>query len=461
MLRSAVLLALAAILAAADPTPGCQAALAGVPAGGQAGVAVWDCRAKAWAFRSGADRPMRLASTTKLLVAAAALAELGRDFQFTTRVFALGPVSGGTVPGIGVIGGGDPTFDEHLAPGGDPEAILKDWAERIRAAGISRVAGDLLVDPRLFGGPIRPLTYPGGHANLVQWFSAPASAFAFNDNCIDVRAVPTRPGQPCLIQTRPRSPRIAIVNRTATAAGRGDGRFAVDRDDESNQLTVSGSYDRTTAWFPVSIQRDPDLLAGDAFRAALTDAGVQVAGTVKLGPVDPALGPRLVEHRSQLLPALGVMNHRSQNFYGEQILRLVGRKAGGDGTVLAGAAAVRESLLRLAGRPAAAIELVDGSGLSYANRAPAEAMCTVLAAIDRHRIRDDLIESLKDKPVAGITGRVKTGTLATASSLVGWVDGPNGRFAFAILLDQGDARAWGWGAGVREKVYAAIAAAAR
>lgn len=462
MMRLRTLLPLLCTVAvgAGDPGERVRAALAQVPDGGEAAVAVWNCRARAWAVVAGDPGPLRLASTTKLFVAAAALAQLGPDFTFITRICALGPIAGGSVPGLGVIGGGDPTLDEHFWDG-DPERCLRLWAQRIRAAGITRIDGDLVIDNRLFSGPIRPATYPDGGGNLTRWFSAPASAFAYNDNCIDVRAVPAAPGQPCRIETRPRSPRIMVDNRTRTVSGTGDATFLVNRAADANSVTVSGSYAKTTAWLPVAIHADPDLLAGDAFAAALADVGVRLTGQVRLGAVDPRAGQVLVEHRSPLLPALNLMNQRSQNFYGEQILRLIGRLRLREGSIAAGARAVREACAPFMGEDAAGVALLDGSGLSYGNVGSARALARLLAGLDAGPHAAVFAASLKDEPHAGVVGKVKTGTLATASCLAGYVEGPGGRLAFAILLGQGRAASWGWGPPLRKRLYEVIAEAVR
>ncbi len=460
MLRSLLALCLACVAGAVELDDRLRAALAQVPRGGEAAVAVWDCRARTWVVVAGDPGPLRLASTTKLLTAAAALTELTPDFRFITRVHALGPVQGGGIPGLGVIGGGDPTFDEHFW-NGDPERCLRQWAERIRLAGITRIEGDLVIDNRLFRGPIRPTTYPSDDGNLTRWFSAPASAFAYNDNCIDVRALPTAPGQLCRVETRPRSPRIAVDNRARTAAGAGDAKFLVDRAAQSNAVTVGGSFARATAWFPVAIYDEPDVLAGDAFAAALQDAGVPLHGVVRIGPVDPRLGAKLIDQRSELVPALNLMNQRSQNFYGEQILRIIGFRRLGEGSISAGTRAVREACAPLLGDDVASLTLLDGCGLSYGNVASARALCHLLASMDAHRFGPLFAASLKDKPHAGVTGQVKTGTLATASCLAGYVDGRGGRLAFAILLGQGQAANWGWGSALRERLYEMIAEGVR
>ncbi len=466
MLRPMLVLCLTTLVAAADLESRLQVALGQVPARGDAAVAVWNCKTRAWAAVAGDPGPLRLASTTKLLISSAALIHLGTDFRFITRIHALGPIANGSVPGLGVIGGGDPTIDEHFW-NGDPVTCLRQWAERIRSAGITRIAGDLVIDNRLFSGPIRPQTYPTDDGNTTKWFSAPASAFAFNDNCIDVRALPTSPGEPCRIETRPASPRITIVNRTRTVGGQGDARFMVNRANDANTITVSGSYGRPTAWFPVAIHSDPDLLAGDAFAAALRVSGITLDGNVRLGAIDPRQGALLVDHRTELLPALTLLNQRSQNFYGEQILRIIGRMhrvdpaIPGEGSVLFGAQSVREIVAPLMGEDIQGVTVLDGSGLSYGNLGSARGLCRLLAAMDASATGKLLYGTLKDKPHAGIVGKVKTGTLATTSCLAGYVDGRGGRLAFVILLSQGGANSWGWGSAMRERLYEVIAEAVR
>lgn len=460
MLRPILVLCLACWASAVDVGDRLRAALAQVPEGGEAAVAVWDCRARSWVVLAGDPGPLRLASTTKLLVAAAALHELTPDFRFVTRVFALGQPKAGAIPALGLIGGGDPTLDEHFW-NGDPEQCLRQWAQRIRLAGINRIDGDLVIDNRLFRGPIRPATYPSDAGNLTKWFSAPASAFAFNDNCIDVRAVPTAAGQACRVETRPRSPRIRIDNRTRTSGGSGDAKFMVDRAAEGNALTVSGSFAKATAWFPVAIYDEPDLLAGDTFAAVLRESGVQLGGGVRIGPVNTQLGPMLIDHRSELVPALTLMNQRSQNFYGEQILRIIGFRRLGEGSITAGTRAVREACAPLLGEDVASLTLLDGCGLSYGNVASAKALCHLLATMDAGVYSRLFASTLKDKPHAGVAGQVKTGTLATAACLAGYVEGRGGRLAFAVLLGQGQANGWGWGPPMRERLYEMIAEGVR
>src|SRR5208282_3117455 len=59
-------------------------------------------------------RPSTPASTTKIVTAAAALAVLGPDYRFTTRV-----VHGATSDSVILVGGGDPTLAVNAFPAQD------------------------------------------------------------------------------------------------------------------------------------------------------------------------------------------------------------------------------------------------------------------------------------------------------------------------------------------------------
>jgi len=429
--------------------------VARAPDGADIGIAAYHCADERWAYRYGAERELRLASVTKLAVAAAALLELGPDYTFRTRILALEPIVDGRAHALAVIGGGSPCLDEHFTDG-DPDAIPRRWAQELQRAGITGSGGDLLIDSSIFDDSWRPATYPDDHRNAQQWYSAPASGFAFNDNCIDLQVVPAAAGARATVITRPRSPRIEIINRSRSVAGKGDGRLNVWRHHHANTLVVSGKYGEPSAWFTLSIRDDPDLLAGDHLRWVWGRHGVDIDGTVRRATVDPDAGRLVVDHRDPLLPALRILNQRSQNFYGEQILRLLGHQRSGQGSTAAGARAVRDIL-------AAHLDLhtglhpIDGSGLSYENRGSAEAVCRLLDRMLESPHREAWLSTFKERQVGDTTILAKTGTLAVARCLAGYVPTPEGGWmAFAVLLNRGESRSIGWARDLRRDFARAL-----
>jgi len=442
-------------LAAADLRADLDRLLATIPAGGRSSVVVYDLATSKLLYSVRGGDSLAPASVAKLIVSSAALLDLGPEWMFTTTVHALGPLVEGALPGLGVIGSGDPCFDTHFHPD-DPDAPFKAWAAALRARGVTRIAGDLVIDNRLFSGPIRPETYPADHENQQSWFSAPASAFAWNNNCIEVRVVPTRPGEACTVAVRPRSSRIAVRNLTRTVAGRGDTVMTIDRSDEANAITVSGAYGRANDWFALATHSDPDLLAGDQLRAVLADAGIPVLGRVVTGAV--AREAEIIATTSNpLAPAVTILNQNSQNFYGEQILRILGQRRRNEGSVAAGSLAVQDILRQHLGQDIAGWTLLDGCGLSHGNRACGDFIVRLLVQMDASPVGPAFRSSLKVEPSGKVTALIKSGTIAIARCYAGYIERRDGtRVAFSILLNKGDAKGMAWGITLRKKLLEAI-----
>jgi D-alanyl-D-alanine carboxypeptidase/D-alanyl-D-alanine-endopeptidase (penicillin-binding protein 4) len=200
--------------------------------------------------------------------------------------------------------------------------------------------------------------------------------------------------------------------------------LAVDRD----------FYDGHTALMPA-------LAAAGQFRRLLRAHGV-TTGPVGLGraPAD-AYGLAQIESKP-LSKVIAAMDHASDNFIAEELLKTIGAEVGAGGTTAAGAAIVTRDLAA-AGIPLAGVRIVDGSGLSQEDRLTADAISSLLSyAWNDPELRQPLWAAL---PVAGINGtlehrlqrapargaiRAKTGTTDSASALSGYV---RDEYAFAVL----------------------------
>src|SRR4029077_778416 len=103
----------------------------------------------------GADTPLIGASTQKLLVAAAALAVLGPDSTFQTRVVSSGAVNDGTVDRVWLVGGGDPVLatgdyaaflQSQPKSKGDVTTSLETLADAVVAKGVRSIPGGVVGD---------------------------------------------------------------------------------------------------------------------------------------------------------------------------------------------------------------------------------------------------------------------------------------------------------------------------
>ena len=194
--------------------------------------------------------------------------------------------------------------------------------------------------------------------------------------------------------------------------------------------------DRALGWPALS----PPLLAAKALTAALTKAGVQVEGRPGLG-IAPAAAVPLAKDRSQTLSNIvRSMNHESDNFTAEMLLKQIGAVSGGAGSTAAGARAVLAALAET-GVPTAGLVIADGSGLSSLDRlTPASIVGVLHAAWMSQTFRRPFVRSLAVSSVSGtmrhrlpqLKGliRAKTGTTDIATALSGLI---GNRYAFAVI----------------------------
>ncbi|MGZ4355670.1 MAG: D-alanyl-D-alanine carboxypeptidase/D-alanyl-D-alanine endopeptidase [Gaiellaceae bacterium] len=190
------------------------------------------------------------------------------------------------------------------------------------------------------------------------------------------------------------------------------------------------------------VTRTPALAAATAFRDALRNAGVAVAGPVRTAPADE-WSELLASVSSPTLAAMvRFMDRESDNFTAEMLLKQLGLAELDRGTSAAGATVVTQTLAE-AGVPMTGVRIVDGSGLSRLDRLTTNALGGLLKiAWADPAVRPALLAAL---PVAGVNGTLehrlrkppargrvlaKTGTTDSASSLSGYV---SDRYAFAVV----------------------------
>ena len=228
------------------------------------------------------------ASVLKVVTTAAALEHLGPDYRWRTRLTTSGAVAGGVLDGDLVVEpGADPTWGEFFDAGADePLAAL---AGQVRARGVTRVAGDLVVDARRFPGRLHPLDRSFG--DLPYRHGAPPAGLAVDEATITVRVAP---GPAVGAPARVRAPAgVDVINRTLTVGRdrRGAGSLDFLPVWGTDTLLLRGEYPISEPSFTVPASDPaPVLRAARRLRDALHAAGVVVEGTVRL-PV-AALGPR-------------------------------------------------------------------------------------------------------------------------------------------------------------------------
>ena len=192
-------------------------------------------------FEENAHKLLRPASNMKLYTVAAALDRLSPDYRFVTSVYAsTRPDAAGVVRGdLTIYGRGDPSIAARFN-NGDYLKAIDDLAERIVAAGVKRVEGDLVGDESYFVGP----KYGSGWEweDLTWYYGAEVTPLTVNDNALDLFIKPgPAVGQPAVITTGPPDPLLTIVNKVMTSAKGLRREISIHRELNENTMTITGS----------------------------------------------------------------------------------------------------------------------------------------------------------------------------------------------------------------------------
>jgi serine-type D-Ala-D-Ala carboxypeptidase/endopeptidase (penicillin-binding protein 4) len=417
-------------------------------AGAKVSACVIDLRSGRVVMSYNGDLPLIPASSQKVVTIATALLELGPDFSFTTTLASDGK-------NLFVIGDGDPGFgDQRLAIARDEKIddAFGQWAKVLKAAGISAVAGDLVLDESIFDSErVHPAW---DSSDLGKWYAAPVGALNYNDNCVDITVRPgSQAGSPVRVEVVPDVDVFNVINKCKTGGKKPTLHHPVGTFD----YILRGGCKKKSKLQAVAFP-DPGLLFAAAMRATFLREGVSIGGKIRRERVRGTNGTLptnlkvLAKVETPIADALARAGKNSQNMFAEALFKRAGfARMGrvGDanpiGSWSAGSIAAN-AMFERAGINRRGLLVRDGSGLSRQNRVSAHQLAELLAWSHGTPFGPYLHDSLAQPGVEGslrkrmkdLRGLVfaKTGTMRGICALAGYVDGDSGpRFAFAILFN--------------------------
>lgn len=391
-----------------------------------------------------ADRPLRPASNMKLVTTAAALVLLGPEFQFDTRFEAAGAIDEGTLRGDLVVrAAADPLYERD--GNGDVEKLFAPAIAALRDNGITRVAGDLVLDEATFVAPGPGPEWPDVNQHGNE-YCALAAAFSVNRGCVTANVTPAEIGAAARVGVFPRDHGWAENLGVRTEAG---GKVTIQMHARPSGVLVKGTIGaRSRPWSDACAAPDPVAMFGHVLAGALERNGVVVEGAVRRERGAPP-GQVVAHLRTPLSQYLTAINTDSTNSVADQVFLASAYATSGFGTREAGQRATRAALDKL-GVPSRELVQVDGSGLSRANRVTARQIAALIEAV---LLRDEQSAMLyRDSlALAGETGtlddrmkgtpararvRAKTGFIAGTSALSGVVLALDNRsLVFSILVN--------------------------
>ncbi|WP_435005316.1 D-alanyl-D-alanine carboxypeptidase/D-alanyl-D-alanine endopeptidase [Tundrisphaera lichenicola] len=431
-------------------------------------------------FERDADRMFSPASVTKLFTAASALIDLGPDFRFKTPVVRRGEIKDGKLAGdLILVAKGDLSLggrteangtllfedNDHTYSGGNPDASivqgdplagLTHLAREVQARGIKAIAGEVLIDDRLF--ELAPSSGSG---------PSRVSPILVNDNVVDLLVTPgAKSGDAAPVRIVPETAFISIDAKIDTIA---QGQAAVEvRPVGPRRVSIRGSI-------PVGHKpvlriheiAEPAAFARSLFIDALRNRGIRVeASNLGTNPesslpsrAEVAALPVVAEYTSPpLREYLKVILKVSQNLHASTLPLLIASHHG-ESTLERGLRREGEILAGL-GLDLKSISFGGGAGGSRADLVTPRATVMLLRAM---MARPDFPAYDAALPVLGRDGtlvkavapesparghvRAKTGTywvddglngraVLTSKALAGYLETASGRkLAFAFFLN--------------------------
>lgn len=379
------------------------------------------------------NKGLSTASTQKIFTAGAALEILGKNYTYKTTSSYSGNISGGNLNGnLFISSTGDPTLGSWRYEAYKPEIFKQKLIDAIKKSGIKKISGDLVIDDSYFDHQ----TIPGGWPwnDLGNYYGAGVWGINWRENQFDINingnefksfSYPLEgvnwlndlkvggSSDQSLIFTAPHSD-VALINGTLPA----------------KTVTVSGAVP------------NPPLQLGAEVKQWLKDSGIDFSGKVVTNSQLEIEGKKALQApKSNIIltyesPTLDKIIYwflrKSINFYGETLIKTLGKEKKGDPSFKSGVAYLKE-FWKSKGINPNMINFADGSGLSPQNYVAAKAEVQALLYARKQPWFESYYEGF---PTHDNGMKMKSGTMSDTKSYAGYHTSKDGKkYVFSIIIN--------------------------
>ncbi|MGI4758422.1 MAG: D-alanyl-D-alanine carboxypeptidase/D-alanyl-D-alanine endopeptidase [Janthinobacterium lividum] len=435
------------------------------------------------------------ASNLKLFTTAAALALLPAEERLVTRVIGSGNYGNdGSFTGDLVLKGvGDANLSGRpvpylrpvpgqSAPHRDELRYIDELADKVKAAGITRIQGNVVGDDSLM--PNDPYPENWSIDDTPWYYGAPINALMIADNAWTLTIRPgAGAGASPTVEADPALPFYTVDMQAKTVAKGGESALDIQREMNTRTVHVYGTLAADAKPYVQEMSiGEPAEYTASALKAALEKRGITVSGTAtakhatfsetafmrhSVEPVDithtsPArtllLAPAtcsdcttkvLAEHTGPLLrDDIAITNKTSENQHAELLLRQLGLFTTGSGTTVQGERVLRTWLTQQVKVDQDDFVFYDGSGLSGHDLVTPRAITRLLSYAATQSWgalwKDSLPVGGRDGslrgrfPAAPLKDHIfaKTGTLGEVHALSGYIDCSSGQtLIFSVIVN--------------------------
>jgi D-alanyl-D-alanine carboxypeptidase/D-alanyl-D-alanine-endopeptidase (penicillin-binding protein 4) len=391
-------------------------------------------------FEVNAQTGLAPASCQKIITSIAALELLGPAYRYETQLGYTGKVSGNTLHGdLYLLGSGDPSLGSWRFDATKEDRQMQELTAMLTQKGIRKITGNLVG----YSGSWEQETLPGGWIwdDIGNYYGAGTSALNWHENQYDLilRSGKDIGDTVAIIETRPALNGANLQSQLLAAAkGTGDNAY-IYLPPFAGQGFVRGTIPVEEKAFVISGSfPDPALQTTHTLKQSMELAGIRLRNLiVSYDKVVPQ-----VQNLGKLLsPRLDSLNfwfmRKSINLYGEAFLKTIAFEKTGRGGTDKGVNLVKQ-FWKEQGIGSAALQVIDGSGLSPQNRITADAL---VQALQYARSRNWFPVFYESLPVFNQM-KLKSGTIGGTKSFAGYHTSREGvTYTVAIIINNYDGSA--------------------
>lgn len=402
-------------------------------------------------FEKNAQQGLAPASTQKVITSVSAYELLGQEYRYTTGIGYTGTVSGNQLNGDIIIrGNGDPTLGSWRWAATSEKKIHAGILAALKEKTIRQVNGSLVADLRNWDTQSTPRGWTW--EDMGNYYGTGAWALNWHENQYNLVLAPGKSiGDAAkIIKTVPSVQGLAQLTSEVKTAAAGTGDNAVIYLPEYGTVGfVRGTIPMGKETFTIKGSIPvPHKVMQKGIAEMLEANGITM--TTKDAPASFSTGKAAVSSLLQLeSPSLDSINYwfirESINLYGEAFVKTIALKQKGFAATDSGLAIMRY-FWSSRGISKSELNIIDGSGLSPANRTTTHALVTVMQYARDKKWYPAFYHALP--LMNGI--KMKSGYISGVRSYTGYIKSRSGQeYTFAFVVNNFS----GSPASVREKMW--------
>jgi D-alanyl-D-alanine carboxypeptidase/D-alanyl-D-alanine-endopeptidase (penicillin-binding protein 4) len=395
------------------------------------------------------------ASCLKVVTSAAAFELLGKDYRYKTDIAYDGNIEDDTLNGnFYVKASGDPTLGSWRWKGTIMDTVQQKTVAVLKAKNIKAIKGDFIVDDSRWSTQATP----GGWTwdDMGNYYGAGARGLNWHENQYDLILKPGKNigDSVAVIGAEPELQASVLINELRTGkAGSGDNSVIYLPEDGligylrgtvplgNKTFKISGAMPNASISFTTEIER------------LFHNNNITLSGKSKTSVLYFLNNEKLPVPAKTLMsffsPSLDSINYwflqKSINLYGEAFVKTIAYEKTGFGATDTGLNIIKDFWSKN-GIEKSALHIIDGSGLSPANRVTTNALVTVMQYAKKQNWFASFYNALPEQNDI----KMKSGYIGGVRSYTGYIKSRSGtEYTFSFIINNYD----GNPGAVREKMW--------